>query len=92
MTATGVYHKSPRGRQVVDVSAAFTAVAFFVVSLRLYTRFMLIRQSGWEDSFIILAIICSVGLTICMAFQAKWGLGQHIADITKEDMQKALKV
>ncbi|KAF2036556.1 hypothetical protein EK21DRAFT_83513 [Setomelanomma holmii] len=82
---------NPRGRQAVEVSTAFTAIAAFVVALRLYTRFFLVRCPGIEDYGIVLATICSIGLTIAIAFQAKWGMGQHIGDLDQDTMQKSLK-
>lgn len=48
---------NPRGRQAVEVSAVFTALAFIVVSLRLYTRFFLVRNPGVEDYGVTLAMV-----------------------------------
>ncbi|KAH7350484.1 hypothetical protein BKA66DRAFT_516356 [Pyrenochaeta sp. MPI-SDFR-AT-0127] len=86
-TASG----NPRGDYAVNVSAAFTGIAVVIVALRLYTRFFLVRCPGIEDYGIILAMICSIGLTICIGFQAKWGMGQHIADLEPTVMVKSLK-
>ncbi|KAL6704306.1 hypothetical protein ACN47E_008370 [Coniothyrium glycines] len=82
---------NPRGRHAVVVSSVFTALAFIVVALRLYTRFFLVRSPGTEDYGIILAMLCSVGLTICIGFQTQYGLGQHIHDLEGVSMQKTLK-
>ncbi|KAH7068725.1 hypothetical protein FB567DRAFT_249000 [Paraphoma chrysanthemicola] len=82
---------NPRGRQAVEISAAFTGIAGVIVALRLYTRFFLVRCPGIEDYGIVLAMICSIGLTITIAFQAKWGMGQHISDLEPATMQSSLK-
>jgi hypothetical protein len=50
-------HHNPRGRQAVVVSATFTALAFIIVSLRLYTRFFLVRCPGVEDYGVTLAMV-----------------------------------
>jgi hypothetical protein len=77
--------ENSRGRQAIDISAAFTALACIVVALRLYARFFLVRCAGLEDYGIILAMvgtpadltyhkliyfqICSIGLTIAIGFR-----------------------
>ncbi|KAF2993176.1 hypothetical protein E8E13_000879 [Curvularia kusanoi] len=84
-------NRNPRGRQAVVVSTVFTVLASIVVALRLYTRFFLVRSPGIEDYGVSLAMLCSIGLTICIAFQAHWGMGQHIYDLDPFTMQESLK-
>jgi hypothetical protein len=48
---------NPRGRQAVEISSAFTCIAFVIVTLRIYTRFYLIRCAGLEDFGIALAMV-----------------------------------
>jgi hypothetical protein len=48
---------NPRGRQAVEISVAFTVLAFVVVALRLYARFFLVRCAGLEDYGIVLAMV-----------------------------------
>lgn len=50
---------NPRGRQAVVASTTFTALAFIVVSLRLYTRLFLVRSPGVEDYGVTLAMVSS---------------------------------
>jgi hypothetical protein len=49
--------ENPPGRQAVQISAAFTVLAFIVVALRLYARFCLVRCAGLEDYGIVLAMV-----------------------------------
>lgn len=83
--------ENPRGRQALEISSAFTALAFVVVALRLYARLHLVRCAGLEDYGIVLAMICSIGLTIAIGYQAKWGMGQHLKDIPPETVQMSLQ-
>ncbi|KAF1911324.1 hypothetical protein BDU57DRAFT_524386 [Ampelomyces quisqualis] len=83
--------ENSRGRQAIEASASFTAIAFVVVSLRLYARFFLVRCAGLEDYFIVLAMICSLGLTIAIGYQAKWGMGQRLEELDPETVQMSLK-
>jgi hypothetical protein len=48
---------NPRGRQAVEISVAFTALAFVILALRLYTRFFIVRCAGIEDYGIVLAMV-----------------------------------
>ncbi|KAI0571368.1 hypothetical protein Ptr902_00895 [Pyrenophora tritici-repentis] len=82
---------NPRGEQAVELSSAFTAVAFTIVCLRLYTRIYIIRCAGIEDFGIAVAMFCSIGLTICIGIQAQYGMGWHITDVSHDAMTKFLK-
>jgi hypothetical protein len=48
---------NPRGRQAVEISVAFTALATIIVALRLYARFFVVRCAGIEDYGIVLAMV-----------------------------------
>ncbi|KAF9741478.1 integral membrane protein [Paraphaeosphaeria minitans] len=58
-----------RGRQAVILSSVFSAFATFTVLLRLYTRLFIIRCPGVEDYFVSIAMICSIGLNICIGIR-----------------------
>ncbi|KAG9184959.1 hypothetical protein G6011_11789 [Alternaria panax] len=88
---TGSLFDNPRGRQAVEISTVFTGLAFIIVCLRLYTRIFLIRCVGIEDAGIALAMLCSIGLTICIGVQAEYGMGRHIGSISDPDMVKFLR-
>lgn len=51
---------SPRGRTSFQVSTVFTAIAFLIVALRLYTRFFLVRLFHVEEYLIAFAMVCSL--------------------------------
>ncbi|KAK7186798.1 hypothetical protein DPSP01_001148 [Paraphaeosphaeria sporulosa] len=84
-------NNNPRGNQAVGVSSAFTALATLTVLLRLYTRFSLVKCAGLEDYFITLAMLCSIGLTVCIGVQAANGMGQHIKTLGDNEMRQSLK-
>ncbi|UPX15287.1 uncharacterized protein EKO05_0005741 [Ascochyta rabiei] len=83
--------ENPRGRQAFDISIAFTVIAFFSVVLRLYTRWFIVRAPGIEDHLIIVASLFSICLTICIAYQARWGMGQHADTLSWDDNVKVSK-
>ncbi|KAJ8114955.1 hypothetical protein OPT61_g3276 [Boeremia exigua] len=82
---------NPRGRQAFDVSVAFTVIALTSVLLRVYTRWFIVRAPGVEDHLIVGAVLCSVSLTVCVAYQAKWGMGKHSITLSPEDNVKVAK-
>ncbi|KAK3372727.1 hypothetical protein B0H63DRAFT_302890 [Podospora didyma] len=63
----------------------FTALALAIVSLRIYTRALVVRIVGPDDYVIILVMLGLIGyLTACM-YQVKYGLGDavRLADLVE---------
>lgn len=48
---------NPRGQQALNVSIAFTVLALVSVTLRLYTRWFIVRSPGIEDHLIVAASV-----------------------------------
>ncbi|KAF2790309.1 hypothetical protein K505DRAFT_282840 [Melanomma pulvis-pyrius CBS 109.77] len=80
-----------RGDQALSVSSVFTCLATIVVILRLYTRLFVIRCTGIEDYFVSLAMLCSIGLTICIGIQVDYGMGRHLQEVPGHELRKSLK-
>ncbi|OAG12116.1 uncharacterized protein CC84DRAFT_1080938 [Paraphaeosphaeria sporulosa] len=73
-----------RGRQAVILSSVFSAFATLTVLLRLYTRLFVIRYLGVEDYFVSIALVCSIGLNICIGIPCGFAIlleGTHIATV-----------
>lgn len=56
-------HPPPDGDQdngpiLLGVTWAFTAICTVVVGLKLWTRFKIIGQTGMDDAFTVLALVC----------------------------------
>ncbi|KAF1962869.1 hypothetical protein CC80DRAFT_99403 [Byssothecium circinans] len=73
------------------VVLVFTLVAGLVVFLRLVTRGFMLRVAGFEDVYSTFAMVASIGLTVTIGLQIQNGMGQHIADLTKEQMINSQK-
>ncbi|KAL6703682.1 hypothetical protein ACN47E_009456 [Coniothyrium glycines] len=82
---------NPRGTQAVAISSAFTGLSTIAVVLRLYTRFFLIKCPGLEDYMILIAMLSCIGLTVCIALQALWGMGQHVYEIDPRNTVRSLQ-
>ncbi|OHW96260.1 integral membrane protein [Colletotrichum incanum] len=73
------------GPQIAAVCTAFTAVALFLVCLRLYVRTTLVKAVGYDDWAII---VSWVGLTRSLRLhETKWGLGiTRLEDMPDENI------
>ena len=57
------------GSAVVGVTISFTILAFIATSLRLITRFGIVRNAGLDDLVISIAVVLSIVLTMTMCLQ-----------------------
>lgn len=79
------------GAAVVGVTIAFTVLAVVAVALRLSTRFTLSRNAGYEDGFISLAAILTIGLAVCTCLEVDFGMGRHQSTLTPVEGTHLLK-
>ncbi|KAF1982026.1 hypothetical protein K402DRAFT_424873 [Aulographum hederae CBS 113979] len=92
MAANEVDHESnPRGTATAAICITFTAVAFVILSLRVYTRLFVIRNLGSEDYVAILATCFSIAFTTLVCIQVDHGLGRHADTIHNSNETALLK-
>ncbi len=48
----------PRGTTGAAIAISFTGIAFVTLAARLYTRFHLVKNAGWEEFAITVAWVC----------------------------------
>ncbi|KAL9087479.1 MAG: hypothetical protein Q9159_003616 [Coniocarpon cinnabarinum] len=80
-----------RAGTVIGVNVAFLVTAFLFTVTRFLTRIFIVRDFGPEDWTIGLAIALSIGMTICMGEQVRYGLGQHFHTLPREEYINSLK-
>jgi hypothetical protein len=51
------YLAADQGPQILSIIIVFPCVALFIVSLRLYTRFVVVRNPSYEDLAIVIALV-----------------------------------
>ncbi|KAH7305233.1 hypothetical protein B0I35DRAFT_483998 [Stachybotrys elegans] len=83
---------NPGAHSVRAAAIASLALAGLAVLLRFITRGYILRFVGSEDWFIAVALLFSIGNTVGMVLQTKYALGQHMEDISVENLIKFLKV
>ncbi|KAF2652387.1 hypothetical protein K491DRAFT_663842 [Lophiostoma macrostomum CBS 122681] len=75
------------GAQVVIVISLFAAITSLFVGLRLWTRFVLIRAPGYEDTVLIFSWLCFVATVILIGLQVHFGLGTHGDALSESQVQ-----
>jgi hypothetical protein len=104
----GSQGSTPAGTRVTGIVLAFTLIAGTVVCLRMYTRLVLTRVTGFEDVCIFLAMVrrtcrsmisltnneqaLSISLTVMTTGQVENGLGKHDWQLEPSQHLESLKV
>ncbi|MCJ1424813.1 hypothetical protein MMC29_002701 [Sticta canariensis] len=70
-----------RGNQFAAVAITFLSLAVFIVSLRVYTQFTLLKRIDIDDYVMVLAILLSIATSGLMLDLLNYGLGKHIWDV-----------
>ncbi|KAK2730127.1 integral membrane protein [Colletotrichum kahawae] len=72
-------------------SIVFTSLSFIVVALRLYTRIVVVGNVGVDDYLIPAALAASIGFSVVVMHQIKFGLGMPMATITPDNLVRFLQ-
>ncbi|POS72414.1 CFEM domain-containing protein [Diaporthe helianthi] len=75
----------------IGISIAAPCVAFVFVLLRLYSRYLITRNLGWDDGLIVLPMILAIAqaYTTVMGIKVNF-LGYHVKDIPLDQMDPVL--
>lgn len=73
---------------VIATASVCLAVATIMVSVRMYTRFFLVRQVGPDDYLATVTLVLIYGVGIGMALNTTNGLGRHISVLDKDQIYK----
>ncbi|KAL3476017.1 hypothetical protein BJX99DRAFT_270827 [Aspergillus californicus] len=71
-----------RGWVLYAVSWPLFGICVIVTALRFWVRVRILRSCGWDDAFILLALICAVINTVLITFSVKCGTGRHMEDLS----------
>ncbi|KAL4863797.1 hypothetical protein BDV12DRAFT_206165 [Aspergillus spectabilis] len=72
-----------RGWVILAVSWPLFGVCAILIVLRVWVRTRILRSWGWDDAFIILAMLCATTNTALSTTSAHYGTGRHAADLTE---------
>jgi hypothetical protein len=62
------------------------------VLLRIYVRLRLVRAFGWDDAFMIIALLFQILFTVAAIKGVDYGTGRHMNMLEHDDIEKALLV
>ncbi|KLU81149.1 hypothetical protein MAPG_00244 [Magnaporthiopsis poae ATCC 64411] len=80
------------GPMVSSIGIAFGVGALVFLILRFYTRGVILKAIGKDDWAILVATIFSLGNSVCLIFEVKYGMGRHQAAVGAEEGVEQLKV
>jgi hypothetical protein len=71
-----------RGHGVLIVNVVCIALAFFVVILRLYTRFRITCSAGADDVLIVFGLAFAIAMVAVTSLASEnWGWNRHVWDV-----------
>ncbi|KAJ5345291.1 hypothetical protein N7541_007784 [Penicillium brevicompactum] len=71
-----------RGHGVLVVNIVCLALAFIVVSLRIYTRIRITCSAGVDDVLIVIGLVFAIAMAVVTSIATEqWGMNRHIWDI-----------
>ncbi|KAF4983407.1 hypothetical protein FZEAL_1136 [Fusarium zealandicum] len=72
------------GPEIIAATSVVVALATIAVVARLYVRLSMIRNIGWDDGFMVAAMVLSWAGQILIYVQVAYGVGKHAGDIDWE--------
>ncbi|KAH7050334.1 hypothetical protein B0J12DRAFT_663989 [Macrophomina phaseolina] len=77
---------TPAAQRVVTAAYILSVLSLFFLTLKLFTRYRIVRSLGWDDALVTLSFAVSVPLTVALHLEAKHGMGYKITDIPTTDL------
>lgn len=71
-------HRANKRLQLLAMQVSFMSAATFVVALRLFTRYVILRSPGWEDWAISFALVVSIAETSMTLSCLNHGAGREL--------------
>ncbi|KAK3994350.1 hypothetical protein QBC44DRAFT_43697 [Cladorrhinum sp. PSN332] len=77
--------------EIIAILSVASILSTLVVSLRCYSRAVILRSFGLDDALIVPAQILTLASALAIGLEAKYGLGRHIWMMPDEDYIPYLK-
>ncbi|UJO24450.1 uncharacterized protein CLAFUR5_13776 [Fulvia fulva] len=77
---------------VLGLCFTFTSIAFISCVLRMYSRLFLVRQPGWDDLCVSIAMTFTIVDAGAQVFKIRYGMGQHtdtLSDAGLSNLEKS---
>ncbi|KAJ5511514.1 hypothetical protein N7453_003617 [Penicillium expansum] len=73
-----------RSQSIFIVTTIFLGISFIAVCLRCFVRLRLVKAFGWDDTFMVCAMLLNILFAICGITGALYGIGQRSDDLVKK--------
>jgi hypothetical protein len=80
-----------RGWILHAVSWPLLGVSVLATATRFWVRVRILRSCGWDDAFILLALICATINTVLVTLSIMHGTGRHMHDLSHEQQIASVK-
>ncbi|GFF26282.1 hypothetical protein IFM51744_03768 [Aspergillus udagawae] len=80
-----------RGWILHAVSWPLFGVSVLATATRFWVRVRILRSCGWDDAFILLALICATINTVLVTLSIMHGTGRHMRDLSHEQQIASVK-
>lgn len=80
-----------RGSVILAVSWPLFSICTILLILRIWVRTRVLKSWGWDDAFIILALLCAALNTILSTISVYHGTGMHSSDLEEDQRIQAIK-
>ncbi|KAK8139837.1 hypothetical protein PG984_000960 [Apiospora sp. TS-2023a] len=77
---------SNRKSTILAVVITFMCFSWTCVASRLWVRFKIIRDPGWDDFCVVMYLLTTTSGSISLLVGTKYGLGQHFLTLPMDDM------
>jgi hypothetical protein len=80
-----------RGWILHAVSWPLFGICVLITATRFWVRVRILRSCGWDDAFILLALICAAVNTVLVTLSIMHGTGRHMRDLSHEQQIASVK-
>ncbi|KAL6710409.1 hypothetical protein ACN47E_009355 [Coniothyrium glycines] len=80
-----------RGAALQAVCITFVVLAFVATILRVYVRTCIVKAFGWDDGWMILALLFHIMFAGCAIGGIHWGTGRHMDTLTNKEIFMAMR-
>jgi hypothetical protein len=84
-------HGDDRGWILYAVSWPLFGICALVTATRFYVRLRMIRSCGWDDAFVLLALICATINTVFVTLSIQHGTGRHMSELSHAQQIASVK-
>ncbi|KAK3389735.1 hypothetical protein B0H63DRAFT_464238 [Podospora didyma] len=81
-----------RRADLLALTISFMVFSCICSVLRLYYRFVVLRAPGWDDLFVVLALLCTNVCSILLCIAPDYGFGKSMYVLTLPETERLMKI